>query len=436
MRVAGIDIGTTRVKLAIYESDGSLAGFWSKPSPLRWTRGRAEHDPGALRVLLADMLEKARREGARAVGVSLYRASVAAWEPGGHPITSVALWLDRALHAEAHRRHPQARIWTLDALIHEWIGAGYKTEPTGAALTGLINPRTLRPIKPLWRLAGLQGLRPPGLGENTLPNAPSGVSAVISDQQAALLALGCGGDCVKLSLGTGFFADRPYPGPPPLNPGRGLLPIVHYRAQGETRWAIESLAPGAGLAVQGLAEAIGGFQLLHALRPRDCRWWEGSILIPYPAGPGAGVGAERALLIGNPAPRGRHDAACAIIAGVAATASLLLSLHKPGWTTLHLTGSLTSIPLIAATLARLTPAKTYHCPQDPTPLGAAKLAATALGLDARLQHNCNPLEGSTSNEYQKLAKALQSILDSTEAKGDAVETIYNTILDAINEISV
>ncbi|MCE4628250.1 MAG: hypothetical protein F7C34_03775, partial [Desulfurococcales archaeon] len=310
---AGIDLGTSRAKLRIYDGEGRLVKWEDRPEPLHRRGGEAWHDPETLRNTLELLIGLAKREGARTIGVSLYRASVAAWLPGGKPLTRIILWLDRALHKRAaetlplpgriarrlpvynrvlapwsplpligmlHRENPGARVWTVDALLLEWLGHGYKSEPAAAALTGAINPASLRPVPLALRLAGASGLEIPEIGYNTLEPGPRGVSAILPDQQAALVGLGCGVGCVKLSLGTGFFADTVLPGKPPIPPPRGLVPLVVYRVPGETRWGLESLAPGAGLAVDSVVRAIGGWDGLSKLSPRDCREWPGALLIP------------------------------------------------------------------------------------------------------------------------------------------------------------
>ncbi len=405
---AGIDLGTSRIKLHVYDEEGRLVYSESRPSPLHWHRGKAWHDPQALRQALLEMRKRALEKGAKTIGIALYRASVTAWKPGGETLEPVILWLDRQIHEEAYRRlplkarvaakippynkvinkhtplpvirhlhakHPKARVWTLDALVSEWIGAGYRAEPTAAALTGIINPRSLKPIPLIRELAGLRDLQLPLLGDNILDDEPMNIRAIISDQQAALLALPCDTTCVKLSLGTGFFADRRIQGPPPLTLPRGQLPIVLYKHGKKVEWGIETLAPGAGLAVQGLAEAIGGFQTLHQLKPKHCKQWQGSILLPYPAGPGAGVGPERTILIGKPAIKGKTDLACAIIMGIALVAKTLINLHRIKPEKIYITGSIAQIKILQQILKHILPGEKQIKSKDPTLLGAVHAAS-------------------------------------------------------------
>ncbi len=463
---AGLDIGTSRVKLHVYDESGVIIGRLVSKAPLHWVRGRAWHDPLELKSIINNYIRKALNMGARIVGISLYRASISSWKPGGDPLSNIILWLDREVHYKAyetlplrgriasrippynkilnptsplpvisylHRNHPDSRVWTLDSLIHEWVGAGYTSEPTGAALTGLINPRSLKPLPLASWLSGLSGLELPVIGENILSDKPGSVGSIISDQQSALLAVGCrSSDCYKLSLGTGFFADRPVEGPPPLFTGRGLIPLVHYRVDGRTYWAIESYSPGAGLALEPLAGYIGGFEVLHSLRPESCRGWEGSLILPYPAGPGAGVGLDRVLIIGNPALKGRVDLACSMIAGIVMVSSLLLYLHGVMPSKTYLTGSIAGIPLVRELIARITPGDTFYCETDPTPLGAALLASRAVGGSFHPDNNCISIEGR-GREYSVIGKLYLNMIDYWR-EGPSGRILINDIVGRVYEV--
>ena len=278
--VAGVDVGTTRVKLVVFDEEGRVVESLVLRSPLAWSRGLGVHGASALRGLLLGLVDRARRRGALAVGVSLYRASAARWAPGGSPSTPVVLWLDRVAHLAGWRRlpwlsrallsrlpllgrafspygplplirflwehaGPGERVWTVDAPVAEWLGAGFVSEPGSAALTGLVDPWSLRPLGVVAAAAGLRGLPFPRVGESVFWDRPRGVAALVADQQAALTGSPCrgGGGCVKLSLGTGFFADRPLVGRPPRLLPRGLVPVVLHRVGGRVEYGLESMAP-------------------------------------------------------------------------------------------------------------------------------------------------------------------------------------------------
>ena len=464
---AGIDLGTSRAKLRVYDEEGRLVERADRPEPLHKQGGKAWHDPEELKKILGELMNIAREAGARAIGVSLYRASVAAWRPGGEPVTRIILWLDRDLHRRAadllplpgriarrlpiynrvlapwsplpligmlHRENPGARVWTADALLLEWLGHGYKSEPAAAALTGAINPASLRPVPLALRLAGASGLEVPEIGYNVLEPGPHGVSAMLPDQQAALVGLGCGTGCVKLSLGTGFFADTVLPGKPPIPPPRGLVPLVVYRVPGETRWGLEALAPGAGYAVDSIVRAIGGWGEIGGLSPEDCKDWPGAILIPVYSPHPAFPRLSRPVLVGPLSGRGRAEIACAAIMGAVGLAvhTLHLLASKAGRPSrIVITGGLTRLPLIRALLGEALPGPLEACPEDLTPRGVAALAARAVGLSPPQPPECAGSGGASWGESTSLARLVRGLLEDPldEAVADDLAAALEVLAD-------
>jgi len=456
--VAGVDVGTTRVKLAVFDEEGEVVESFAVRSPLVWRRGLGVHDAASLRRLVLGMVERALRRGAVAVGVSVYRASVARWGPGGRPSSPIVLWLDRVLHLRAWRALPRAarllsrapllgrafsplsplpvirflwrgarrgeRVWTVDALVSEWLGAGFVSEPGSAALTGLVDPWSLRPLGLVAAAAGLRGLPFPRVGENVLPDRPRGVAALAADQQAAVLGSPCrpGGGCVKLSLGTGFFADLPLPGRPPRLLGQGLIPVVLYRVGDRVGYGVESMAPGAGLALESMAGAVGGLEALRRLGPGDCRrGWDGGLVLPFLGGPaGKGLGPDRVVALGSPGLRGGRDLACSLVAGAAVAAMLLLSLHGPAISRVYLTGGASRIPLLRGLIAASFPGETLLCREDTAPRGAAMLAAQALEAELPAAE-CSSL-GRGRGGYREAAGLLQRLLRARRP-GEADEAL-------------
>ena len=468
--LAGIDIGTSRIKLYLYDQNGEIIEKKTSSSPLKWERGEATHDPVRLHDQLKQLINYSMKRKVEAIGISLYRASIATWKPGGTPTGPIILWLDRKIHREARKKLPkigkiagklpiynkllaeysplpviamlhqskgkETRVWTLDALIHEWIGAGYRSEPTGASLTGIINPRNLKPVPLIKLLAGIRNMELPAIQSNILEKAYNGVAAIISDQQSAMVGVGCMDKaCLKLSLGTGFFADKPVEGPPPLISVKGVIPIVIYKTDRETLWGQESYTPGAGLGIEGITEAMGGFQQLHQITPEKCRNWEGGLLLPYPSGRGAGIGADRLILTGNPTIRGKEDLACSIIAGIVTVALHLSTIHKGDIEKVILTGSLAKIPIIHQLISNLTPWKTLLCSEDPTPRGAAILAGKLVGIELPPM-NCEEINGSGTG-FKKIVVNIRKILTGNPAKRKIeynMEEIRRTILETIKNL--
>lgn len=138
--IAGLDLGTTSIKAAVYDLSGRPAATASAPTPTRTPRpGRAEHDAGALWAVAADVLRKvtARLDDPGRV-TSVAVASVAEagvpLDGSGEPVHPVIAWYDR-------RAAPQADHLTAA------LGAGRL-----AAITGL------RP-QPIYGICKLMWLR-------------------------------------------------------------------------------------------------------------------------------------------------------------------------------------------------------------------------------------------------------------------------------------
>jgi sugar (pentulose or hexulose) kinase len=88
-------VGTSRVKLVAYGEDFSVMGFASERSPLRLSGEAAVQDAAQLAGIFRSFVRRASEWGCRAVGVSVYRGSMVAWDAGGRPVSDVITWLDR-----------------------------------------------------------------------------------------------------------------------------------------------------------------------------------------------------------------------------------------------------------------------------------------------------------------------------------------------------
>jgi len=403
----GLDVGTSRVKLAVYDEGWRLVRSYSVEAPIEPRGAPRLHDAWKLRVMVSELLGKAGRLGVRSLGVSVYRGGVAGWRPGGEPMSRISLWLDVESRLEAvrslgfrgrllgslpvasklmgplspmpliaseSRRLAGARVWTVDALLSEWLAGSYTGELVNAVTAGLAEPFTGRRV---WivRLAGYRG-RPPDVRLHDEPLGGGGsnlIGPMIADQQSSLLASGCiTRSCVKLDLGTGGFADiiasgvlgalrsqaaTPFPALSLSNPRLHLV-------------SIESMAPGIGIAVEAVASEVGGFGVLEALDEDRCYSETGEPIAPYyPVTP------KGRLLQSQP--KGRP---CSLAAGVAlAVARMLLEVGGPGCSVVAVGGlSRLTLPLkLAATLACCR--MTVYPGLDASPLGAAMLAAYSRG---------------------------------------------------------
>lgn len=305
---AAVDIGTSSVKLVMYDDGFGVLGVFSTRSPLVVHGDTAVQDAERLAELFTSFVRRASLAGCRVTGVSVYRGSMLAWDADGHPVTDVVTWLDRrslrfyerlplgikalsslpvigtvlrpgspALIARMLLSEPNVRktirdggfLWSLDSFLAYILSKRFVADVSQATLTGLINPYTLKPIGFAIRLLGLKGLRIPELlGHDVFAARFSGVDVgpFIADQQAAAIGLGClDPGCLKVTMGTGVFVDKPVEAKPPLLLREGLIPVV-LLAIGDTRlYGVEGFASGVGLVYDAFAEALGGFEKIEQM---------------------------------------------------------------------------------------------------------------------------------------------------------------------------
>jgi xylulokinase len=100
--VAAIDLGTTRIKVGIFDVTGSLLAAASREQTLLFpATGRAEQDPGRTWTLQCEALREAlvragvAPEGVEAIALSVQRGTVIALDKGGEPLTNHIVWMDQ-----------------------------------------------------------------------------------------------------------------------------------------------------------------------------------------------------------------------------------------------------------------------------------------------------------------------------------------------------
>jgi xylulokinase len=106
--VAGVDLGTTGTKTALYAVDGKLLAEAVAPTPLRWTGpGRVDQDPddfyAAATATLARCVREAGIDPARVRGVAIsgQMAGVMGVDAAHRPSTPYDSWLDTRCAADA-----------------------------------------------------------------------------------------------------------------------------------------------------------------------------------------------------------------------------------------------------------------------------------------------------------------------------------------------
>ncbi len=321
---ASIDIGTTRIKARLYDEELNTVysrdvenKTYMKPG------GVAEQDPeflyGTVKALTKELLDR----GAHSIGVATYRGSLVVWDEEGRPLTNIITWMDtrsRRRYNELPYRvklvswFPRIRsaltpesmavklailsrdqrilrngltsgklhAWNIDAYIAFKIIKRYSSDASNAALTGLIHPKNLRPIKPVLSLLGLKGIKVPEiLCHNKAIGYLKGASfgPTIGDQQASSIALRCiDTGCLRMSLGTGLFLG--YATGQRLYITDGFIPLILYCNDTSINYGVELYAAGLGKVVEWFVYNImgGDYNLFNRyIKPE----YNGPIIIPF-----------------------------------------------------------------------------------------------------------------------------------------------------------
>jgi glycerol kinase len=408
---AAVDVGTTNIKLGVYDDGFNLKLLVRSEAPLK-IRGRSiRHDGASLVLKVKFMVEKAYRSGARCVGLSVYRGSVASWSPGAAEPSDVYLWLDAEAREKARsslgfrarilskapllsklfgemaplplllwlasRRRGGSRVWSVDALLIESLTGSYASEPVNSGIMGALDPFTGRAVR-LHRLAGFSGEDPEFVDHSFSASlAGSGgvsVGPVIGDQQASMIASGCLRlGCAKIDLGTGFFGDAEL-GLAGL--ASGLTPIIGFldKGAGVMVRLLEAGVPGAGLALSAIAGVAGGFRALASLDPGRCASFSSPALLGYPSV----RGAPAPLVHVSGAARADESIACSALLGAAFTSAWLIA--RLGAREAVAVGGASRLVNALEAAAALTGASIRVYPGlEASLLGAARLAAYASG---------------------------------------------------------
>jgi len=431
--VAGIDVGTTKIELDVYDEAGSLVLRSTRANKTLSDGLRAEQDPKALLSSVKGLLDEARKAGARCVGIAAYRGSLVVWSREGSPVTNIITWMDlrpyklwgrlplglrlasrlprigQALSPESMAvrlavllaedpslarglAEGSLMAWNIDAYIAYNLTGSYAADSSTAALTGLIHPATLKPINLVFAAARLPRLRIPRLlpheGLDPLPLKGGGeLGSLVGDQQAASVALDClESGCLKIAMGTGLFLDYPTGDRLLLSPGKGLLPLILLRGRNRVIYGVEAYLPGLGKFVEWFVNSLlnGSYEAIDAgiaessgRPPLVLPFMWGSRL-PRLRGGLAGI-------LGLAPHHGRGDLAAGLAHSIAALTSLLERslagiLGEPR--SIIVTGGLTRLrrllELVATYLER--PIYLARTPGSASALGAAMLAARNCGV--------------------------------------------------------
>ena len=279
---ACVDVGTTRIKLALYDDElhGKLAETLSVP-----VGSDGLQDAEELFRAVKHLVKRGKELGATSVGLSTYRGSTVAWDREGKPLTPIVTWTDRG-STLTYRRLPayvrlmgkvppldliispyspvlkflrlrelnpslaeDAMMWTVDAYLAYRLTGKLVSDATNACLSGVIDPRSMKEIGVVRSLFKLR-METPRLVENTEHVGEYDgveVNALVADQQAASVAeWAVEGGVGKVTNGTGTFVDIPTSG----FARRGeLIPLVLLKHKGKVWFGVEGYLPTSGRAV-------------------------------------------------------------------------------------------------------------------------------------------------------------------------------------------
>jgi glycerol kinase len=278
-----VDVGTTRIKLNVYDSELRRQHSEALSVPVG---PDGLQDAEDLFLAVRHLIDRGRELGATSVGLATYRASTVAWDRDGKPLTPIVTWTDRRVASTYSRLPAHLKLigkippfdlvispyspvlkflrlrelrpslgegdmqWTIDSYLAYRLTGKFVSDATNACLTGIVDPRTMKEIglvKSLFRLR----METPTIVENTEPIGSCGgldLNSLIADQQAASVAEGAvEGDVGKVTNGTGTFVDIPTAG----FARRGeLIPLVLAKHRGRVWFGVEGYLPTTGRAVE------------------------------------------------------------------------------------------------------------------------------------------------------------------------------------------
>ncbi|MCS7102677.1 MAG: FGGY-family carbohydrate kinase [Candidatus Korarchaeum sp.] len=379
-----IDIGTTGIKLSVYDEELKkvhqekvIVGFEHLEG------GFVEQSSVRILEIVKGLVRRSRDLGVRKIGICTYRASVLAWKDSGEPLTNVITWIDgrgreitsklpkgvrflmrlsKSLRTVLSPDSPavllkwiyetigiykevedgKAFAWTLDSFLLYNLTGKFVSDPTNATLTGLIHPKDLREIELVFDLLKLPRVIP-----DVVDNVHEfgrvddmDLSVSIADQQSATVGMGVlERGRVESTHGTGSFLEAVTSGF--LMPKGGLIPVVILSVDGRRTYGLEGFIRSTGSTVDWLKE-VGLFESYDEMERLAEEGKKGPVLVPSLGGlkvPGAQH--LRGCIAGLSLSTGRADVLSGVAWGISLHLALILELLRS-----HL-GSLRE-PLLAA----------------------------------------------------------------------------------------
>jgi len=312
-----IDVGTTGVKLSVYDSQGNRVHYEKVVLGFeRLQGGLVEQSSQELVRTVKGLARKARELGAKSLGVSVYRASVVAWDRSGEPLTNVITWIDgrgrsvveklpvtakvlsRLSRPLAYILSPDspavlmkwvyenipglyervksgdAFVWTLDSYLLYTSSGKFIADPTNITLTGLVHPKNFDEIGLVYDILRLPRIRPELVDNVGDFGSIEGLElkAFIADQQSAALGLGAvERGRVESVHGTGSFMELCTGNF--VMPPAGLIPVVQVKVGRTLRYGVEGFLRTSGSVVDWLRDIgfYGSYEEMEKLAGEGSR---------------------------------------------------------------------------------------------------------------------------------------------------------------------
>ncbi len=431
MSILVIDVGTSGVRVAVVDDDGSVRFDLRRPNlPDTPFPGLVEFDATAMAAVTLELAVEAveRARDVTAVGITTQRASTIVWDRAtGEPIAPGIGWQDLRTvgdclvwQAEGHRFSPNGSatkaaqlvaqagarddlcIGTVDSWIAHTLSGGalHVTDGTNAGVTELTHRDEVVWNADVCELLGLSVEMLPTIVDSTgvvgpasaLPGAPV-IAGIAGDQQASLIGQGCvRPGLAKITFGTGGMLDVCVGETRPAFDKRsehGTFPIVAWMADGSPVWGVEAIMLAAGSNVEWLRDDLGLISDAAASHTiaSSVASTEGVVYVPAPLGlgtPNWDFGARGTLLGLTRGSTGAHVVR-AVLEGVAQRGADLVEAAEAdtdlAFETLRVDGGMSVNPTFTQALADACGRPIELAVEaESTTLGAAYLAGMATGI--------------------------------------------------------
>ena len=452
---ACIDVGTTRIKLNVYDAALKLRhseGLTVPVSP------EGLQDAEQLFRAVRQLLSRGKELGVRSAGLATYRASTVAWDKDGKPLTPIVTWTDRSVF-QTYKKLPMriklvgkippfdlvispyspvmkflrlkelnpsldadSMQWTVDTYLVYRLTRRLVSDATNACLTGLVDPRSMKEIGVVKFLFKLR-METPEIVENaeTLGSWEGvEINSLVADQQAASVAewaleRGVG----KITNGTGTFVDIPTDG---FSRRGDLIPLVLLRHKRRTWFGVEGYLPTTGKAV----DAMLGMGLLRDYSDLETEGGKGVVFIPALSGlqvprvpnakgviAGLDLGSDRGAIVSG------------LLSSIAFHVKLVLEQSGECLEVLRADGALSKSNALLRRISSATGVRVERCAdQEATSRGLAMLQRAALGRasledQSKLRRETEAFsskgDAREQEEYEKWKNLIESLRSSRKS---------------------